>query len=42
MQLTDSSSMLCKLVCHLKIIKVKTVAWKYKSKVVTMKLDRKS
>jgi len=34
--------MLCKLVCHLKIIKVKTVAWKYKSKVVTMKLDRKS
>jgi len=41
MQLTDSSSMSCKLVFHLKIIKVKTAAWKYKSKVVTMKLHRK-
>lgn len=42
MQLTDSSSVSCKLMSHLKIIKVKTAAWKYKSKVVTMKLHRKS
>ena len=42
MQLTGSSSMSCTLVFHLKIIKVKTASWKYKCKVVTMKLHRKS